>query len=273
MVRVGLIGCGTIGSRVALTLARKYRSVARIVALHDADPSRARSLARRLPSHPPVVALSALLRRSQLVLEAASVDAAAKVVGPALRAHRSIFVMSVGGLLINRTWQGLLRASRGRVYIPSGALAGLDGMKAMALGRITRATLTSRKPPRALASAPYLQRRGVRLAGVKRPTVVFHGSPEAVVKAFPQNTNVAAALTLAVSHGKAAARRPSIRIRVVADPTITRNIHEVEILGDCGRLWTRVESRPSRNPKTSELAVRSAIATLERIFGSAQIGT
>lgn len=272
MVRVGLIGCGTIGSRVALTLARDYRSVARIVALHDADPSRARILARRLPSHPPVVSLSELLRRSQLVLEAASVDAAAQIVGPALRAHRSIFVMSVGGLLRNRTWQRLLRASRGRVYIPSGALAGIDGMKAMALGRITRATLTSRKPPRALASAPYLHRRGKRLAGVKRPTVVFEGSPEAVVRAFPQNTNVAAALTLAVSRGKTA-RRPSIRIRVVADPTITRNIHEVEIVGDCGRLWTRVESRPSDNPKTSELAVRSAIATLDRIFGRISIGT
>ena len=176
--------------------------------------------------------------------------------------------MSVGGLLRDRTWQRLARRSRGKVYIPSGALAGLDGVKALAVGRIRRLALTTRKPPRALASAPYVRRRRLRLERLTRASVLFEGSPRAAVEAFPQNTNVAAALMLASGGSRA---RP--RIRVVADPAIRRNVHELEVEGDCGRIHCRIESRPSANPKTSELAVRSAIATLGRIFDSVLVGT
>ena len=108
----------------------------------------------------------------------------------------------------------------------------------------------------------------MNLNGLTRPRVVFDGSPADVVKAFPQNTNVAAALALA--SGSSGHRA---RIRVVADPATRVNTHEVEVEGDCGRVSCRVESRPSSNPKTSELAVRSAIATLARIFDPIAIGT
>ncbi len=268
MVRVGLVGCGTIGSQLARAIQREFSHVARITALHDRDRARATTLQRRLSHHPPLVSLAALIRRSDLVLEAASVDVVLQVVAPALRAHRSVFIMSVGGLLRNRLWQRLAQRSRGTLYIPSGALAGLDGIKAMAVGRLSRVSLTTRKPPKALASAPYVQRRRLRLERLTRPTVIFEGTPRAVVEAFPQNTNVAAALALASG---LADRR--LRIRVVADPTIHRNVHEVEVEGDCGRIQCRIESRPSANPKTSELAVRSAVATLGRIFDTVQIGT
>ncbi len=268
MVRVGLIGCGTIGAQLALALQRKYSGLARIVALHDADPAHARTLQRQLRSHPPLVSLPALIHKSQLVLEAASAEVAASVVTRALRANRHVLVMSVGGLLHNRAWQRLAQRSKGRVYIPSGALAGLDGVKALAVGRLRRLSLTTRKPPRALAGAPYVLRKGLHLDRLRRPTVIFEGSPRAAVEAFPQNTNVAAALTLA-----AGVSAPQARIRVVADPTIHHNIHELEAEGDCGRIHCRIESRPSTNPKTSELAVRSAVASLQRLFEPVAIGT
>ncbi len=268
MVSVGLVGCGTIGTQLALALQRTYPHVSRIAALHDAEPLRARALSSRLRAHPPVVSLPQLIRRSQLVLEAASADAAREVIRRALRANRHVFIMSVGGLLRDSSWQRLARRSRSRVYIPSGALAGLDGVKAMALGPIRSLSLTTRKPPKALSAAPYVRRRGLRLERLRRPMVVFEGSPRAVVEAFPQNTNVAAALTLA--GGRSGAR---LRVRVVADPTIRRNIHELDVEGACGRLRCRIESVPSANPKTSELAVQSAIATLGRIFDPISIGT
>ena len=173
--------------------------------------------------------------------------------------------MSAGGLLHDRRWQALARRTGRKVYVPSGALAGLDGVAAMAIGRIRRMSLTTRKPPKALAGAPGVRRN---LAGLKRPLVVFDGSPAEVVRTFPQNTNVAAALTL--SGGDAATQR---RVRVVADPTVRRNIHELDVDGDCGRIRCRIESRPSANPKTSELAVRSAVATLGRLFDPVVIGT
>jgi len=185
--------------------------------------------------------------------------------------------MSVGGLLRSTTWQRAARRSRGTVYIPSGALAGLDGIKAMATGRITRVTLTTRKPPRALAGAPYLRRKRLQLNRLTRPTAVFEGSARSVVEAFPQNTNVAAALILALRRSGGGVLRRMVsaraRIRVVADPTIRVNVHEVDVRGDCGRIRCTIQSRPSANPNTSELAVRSAIATLGRLFDRVLVGT
>ena len=268
MVRVGLVGCGTIGSQLALVLQRRYARVARITALHDVDQTHARALQRRLASRPPILPLSALIRKSRLVLEAASADIAGRVACDALRANRDVFVMSVGGLLQDERWRQAARRSSGKMYVPSGALAGLDGVKALALGRIRALRLTTRKPPRALAEAPYVRRRRIRLDRLTRPRLLLEGSPLRIVKAFPQNTNVAAALTLAA--GTAGARA---RIRIIADPTVRMNVHELDIQGDCGRIRCRIESRPSVNPKTSELAVRSAIATLGRVFDSVSIGT
>lgn len=268
MVRIGLVGCGTIGTQLALAVERRYARLARITALCDVDPARARALAQRLQHPPSIVSLSALIRRSHVVVEAASTDVAGAVVEQALRHHRCVMVMSVGGLLNRPRWRRLALRSRGRVYVPSGALAGLDGVRAMAIGRLRRVSLTTRKPPRALLSAPYVRRKGLRLDQLKRPSLVFDGSPQAVVKAFPQNTNVAAALVLACGTARV---RP--RVRVLADPSIRRNIHELDVEGDCGRIRCLVESRPSRNPRTSELAVRSAIATLQRLFDTVVIGT
>ena len=266
MVRVGLVGCGTIGSRVAQALHRKYAKTARITALHDSNPAHATSLQRRLTPRPRILPLESLIRRSDLIIEAASPAIAGPLVGRALRANRDILVMSVGGLL-GGGWKKHLRGSRGRLLIPSGALAGLDGVKALAVGRLRRVSLTTRKPPRALADAPYVRRRGLRLERLARARVIFEGSPRAAVGAFPQNINIAAALALASGSSARA------RIRVVADPSITRNMHELDVEGDCGRIRCRIESRPSANPKTSELAVRSAIAALGRFFDTVTIGT
>jgi len=268
MVRVGLIGCGTIGSSLARTIERTYRRTARLVALHDTNRTHAESLQRSLASQPAITSLSSVIRRSHLVIEAASVNVAAQVVARALGANRDVLVMSVGGLLADRAWWRIAQRSRGKLYIPSGALAGIDGVKALATGTIRRATLTTRKPPRALASAPYVQQRGLRLDRLTKPMVIFEGTPREVVKRFPQNTNVATVLALA-----SGARPARMRIRVVADPTIRVNRHELEVEGDVGRLWCTVQSRPSTNLKTSELAVRSAMVTLGRLFEPVVIGT
>lgn len=259
MVRVGLVGCGTIGSQLALALQRHYAAHARITALHDSNLPHARALQRRLRSHPPLVTLPELIRRSDLVCEAASVAAGRLVLRRALAAGKDVLIMSVGALLSEASWRTRARRRNARVYVPSGALAGLDGIRAMAAGRITRVTLTTRKPPAALG-----------LAGLTRPRTVFQGGPAEAVKAFPQNTNVAAALALSAGAGRS---RPRVRVTVVADPSVRRNTHEVEVEGDAGLIRCRIESRPSANPKTSLLAVRSAAATLDRIFNPVQLGT
>ena len=268
MVRVGLVGCGTIGTQVALAIQRRYARQARVIALHDQTHANALRLQRRLRHPSRIVSLPQLILASDLVIEAASSRIAADVARRALRARRDVMIMSAGGLLGSRAWRRAAASGRGRLLVPSGALAGLDGVRALAVGSIRSLRLTTSKPPRALVGADYVRRRGIRLTGLKRPRVLFEGSPSAAVKAFPQNTNVAAAMALS-----SGAPERRMRVRVIADPRLRVNVHELTAEGDCGRVSCRIESRPSANPKTSELAVRSAIAALARLFDPVTVGT
>ena len=268
MIRVGLVGCGTIGSRLAATLQRSYAKQARLTALDDINPEAARRLQRQLKGKPVLLPIPMLLRRCDLILETASADAAADLARRVLRVHKSILVMSVGGLLRDERWRSAARRSKGRLYIPSGALAGLDGIRALAREPIRRAELVTTKPPKALADVRYLEEKGIDLSALREPLAVFDGSAREVVSAFPQNTNVAAALTLATGLSG-----DDVRVRVVADPAAKRNRHAFDVEGDVGRIRCTIESRPSDNPKTSEIAVRSAEATLDRLFASIVIGS
>ena len=155
-----------------------------------------------------------------------------------------------------------------RVYLPSGAVCGIDGLKSCRAGSIYSVTLTTRKPPRGLEGAPYLKEKNIRLSDIKGETVIFDGTAREAIKGFPQNVNVCAALSLA---GIGADKT---RVRIMTSPEYTKNIHEVRIEGDSGNISTRTENVPSKaNPKTSQLAVFSAIATLEGIAKSVRVGT
>ena len=272
--RVGLVGCGAIGTALARVIERDYSHVARIVAVTDLNPTRASALHHRLAGHPQILPLSRLIQRSHLVIEAASVAASAGVARAALAAHRDVMVMSSGGLRIDGSWRRALSRSRGRLCVPSGALGGLDAVKALAAGSIRRVRLTTRKPPQALASAPGLRMAPRQLLRLRRPRTVFEGTPLQTVRAFPQNTNVAATLALALMGARRGRRAIPITVRVIADPAIRRNSHELEVDAACGRLRCTAESRPSlMNPKTSETAIHSAAAALRQWFEPIRIGT
>ncbi len=268
MVTIGLVGCGTIGSRLALEIQRRFRGAARLVGVHDRDAKAARRLVRRLHSAIPVLPLQQLVSHSQLLIEAASASAVGQILREVVAQRKSILVMSSGGVLQNGAL--LRKAVRLNIpiYLPSGALVGLDGVKAGAIGRLRSVTLTTRKPPRALAGAPGVIRRRIRLSSIRTPRRIFQGSALQAVAEFPQNINVAATLALA---GVGATRT---RVRIVADPTIRANIHELEAVGTFGKLFARTENRPAQeNPKTSQLAVFSAIATLQQILQPLRVGT
>ena len=113
-----------------------------------------------------------------------------------------------------------------------------------------------------------MKEKNIDIHSIKAEEVLFSGSPLEAVKGFPKNINVASVLNLAGIGAK------KTKVRIVTSPTYTKNTHEIEITGDFGRITTRTENVPSKkNPKTSALAILSAIATLKGIVESVKIGT
>jgi aspartate dehydrogenase len=259
-LKVGLIGVGAIGQMLAATLDAQPDRAA-LVAIADQDRPRAEKFAAQLNSRPPVVEIEELVRRSDLIIEAASQAALPEIVPQALRAQKDLMVMSVGGLLEHEEWFAEAERQGCRIHVPSGAVAGLDGLRAAAMGRLSLVILTSRKPIAALRGAKYVTERRIDLDRLKEETVLFEGPPEEACRAFPATSNVAASVRLAA--GKSA----EIRVRVIAVPGGTENVHEIQAVGDFGRFRIVLENVPSpSNPRTSRLAALSALATLEEII-------
>lgn len=267
MLKIGILGVGAIGRTIATALDRKEVN-AELVALSDQDRARAEALSAELSNHPPVVSIEEMLDRADLAVEAASQAALPGFVPKALARGRDMLIMSVGGLLGREEWFRQADAKGCRIYVPSGAIAGLDGIKSASIGRIDSAMLTSRKPIAALQGSEYVVDRGLQLDSFKEETVIFEGLAEEAAHAFPATSNVAASLRLAVNPAV------PVRVRIVAVPGGDKNVHEIRVQGEFGRLAVTVENVPSKdNPRTSQLAAFSAIATLKNLTRSLRVGT
>ena len=266
MKKIGVVGCGTIGSQICLAIDQG-KIAAELVAVADMDGIKAQQIVGQLRNPCEILLIPELVRRADLIVEAANQSVVSSLVEMVLDQGKEILIMSVGGLLpLDWVWDRL-QDSGSRLYVPSGAIAGLDAVRAANMARIESVTLTTRKPPRGLKGAPYCVEKNINLDALDRETVIFEGSAQEAVRAFPKNINVAATLSLA---GVGPERT---RVRIVADPALKSNIHEIEIVGESGKIVTRTENVPSTfNPKTSYLAVLSAIAALQGITSPFKVG-
>lgn len=269
MKKIGIVGCGAIGSFLALTIAKDFRSEARIIGLCDIDEKSSRLLAGRLRKDVPILSLEILTDRADLVIECTSPQAVPQLVHHVLEKGKDIMVMSVGGLIGNMEIFSLARKKKCRLILPSGAICGLDGLKAASIGRIKKVTLTSRKSPQGLKDAPYIRQNAIDLDSMLQEQVIFEGTSEQAVTGFPKNINVSALLSIA------GVGPQETRVKIIAVPGLGVNIHEVEVEGDFGKLMTRTENIPfPENPKTSFLAALSAVATLKQFFDETiRVGT
>jgi aspartate dehydrogenase len=266
MLKVGIIGAGTMGSIIARSVSRGEVE-ARIVGLADLDDARAKALAEALEGDVQIGTIGEIAPNADLLVEAAGADAVEQVLREAASRAKDVIVLSVGALI---ELEELIQFASDRgsaIYCPSGAIAGLDAIKAASIGKIESARLTTRKPPAGLSGAPHLHDLGIDLSSLDEPMTVFEGSARDACKAFPANINVSAALSLA---GIGVDRT---HVRLIADPTIERNIHEIEVTGDFGVIRTVTENTPSDNPKTSRLAALSAVALLKNLTRSLRVGT
>jgi aspartate dehydrogenase len=268
-IKIGLVGCGAIGAEIAKAVDHGAID-AKLVAVCDHNPATAVGLIDSLQHKPVKAKLEELVDLSDVVVEAASQKAVPAIARAALVKGKRLMIMSVGALADREFFaevRGLAKEHGSLVYLPSGAISGLDALKSASVGCIRSVTLTTTKNPTGLKGAPFILENKIDLDALAGPTLIFEGSALQAVKAFPANVNVAATLFLAAGEGE-------VRVKVVADPNIHVNRHEIVVEGDFGRISTLIENVPSpRNPKTSYLAALSAIATLRSIVEPVKIGT
>jgi aspartate dehydrogenase len=201
-------------------------------------------------------------------VEAAPAAIFEQIAVPAIEAGRIFVPSSVGALLPRLHLVDRARKSGARIIVPTGALLGLDAVRACAEGEVESITIETRKHPRGLAGAPYLARHGIDVAAITTPTVVFEGNALDAAAGFPANVNVAAALALA---GIGPLRT---RVRIWADPGVDRNIHTIRVEADAARLTMTVENVPSEaNPRTGKLTALSVLACLRGLTATLKIGS
>jgi aspartate dehydrogenase len=266
-LRVGLAGLGGVGLEVArklidgavpgLTLAA--------VSVRDADKAR-----RNLPQVGDMIALrtyEALADDCDIVVECLPPEYFRKIALSAIDKGRIFMPLSVAQLLDN--WDLVARAKEkdARILVPTGALIGLDAVRAAAESNITSVTMITRKPPAGLDGAPYLVKNNISVRNLDKPLKVFDGTARDGARGFPANVNVAAALSLAgIGPDKT-------RLEIWADPALTRNTHRIEVESEVARFSMSIEGIPSANPRTGKIVALSTLAALRGLVSELKVGT
>ncbi|HDD60334.1 MAG TPA: aspartate dehydrogenase [Euryarchaeota archaeon] len=270
-MRIGILGCGFIGTTIAKTLEGHPKVTA--INLFDIDDSKSKGLSLTVEGsrYFPFERWEEFIEESDLVVEAASHRAVETYARETLKRGKDIMILSVGALADDALWEDMKRLAEergGRIFIPSGAISGIDGIKSASLGRIEEVVLTTIKPPKGLKGSEVLAGMGLNLNKHTSPVTVYEGPAREAVKLFPQNVNVAATLSIAgIGFDKT-------RVRIVVDPAATTNRHEIYVKGRFGEMHIVLKNVPSMtNPKSSYLAPLSAIATIEKILSGIYVGT
>jgi aspartate dehydrogenase len=267
-VNICVIGCGAIGTTIARAV--EPMSEINIVYLTDRSKECATRLQEKMTKVRYVPDIVPILNDIKLVVEAASQDAARYYVPLALSAGVDVLIMSVG-IFQDEEFQNdafrLAKRKSAKIYMPSGAIGGIDALGAASLEQIDDVTLTTTKPPSAFGPNPYLESKGIVASELRERTELFYGTAREAVKHFPQNINVAATLSLAgIGFEKT-------RIRIMCDPQVQTNEHHLKAKGKFGELDVVTRNVPSpRNPKTSYLAALSAISAIKKITGTIWVG-
>lgn len=265
-----IAGChrrlGSIGTKIATALDQGIEGLTlSAVAVRDLAKHQAFISGLRRP--PQIMPIDQLGDAADIVVECAPSNHLRSIVEPAVKRGKAAVVVSVGGLLDNFDLVDLARANGGRIIVPTGALIGLDAVNAAAVGTIHSVKMVTRKPIDGLKGAPFIVENNIDIDNLREPLKLFEGSAREAAKGFPANVNVAVALSLA---GIGPDRT---QMQVWADPTVTRNVHRIEVEADSARFSMGIENVPSENPKTGMITALSVIALLRKQRATLCVGT
>lgn len=252
MMKIGLLGCGNIGHIIA-----EHASGFSITAVYDKIPERAQEIARISGAQAFADFESFVRADTDVVVEAASVVAVWMHAEDILSHKKKLIIMSVGALadmaFRDRIRSAALSAGT-KVYIPSGAIFGLDNLKVGRISKITRLLLRTTKSPASLNVV------------AKERKLIFSGKANECIKAFPKNVNVSVAMSLAAGQ--------DTDVELWVDPAVDRNVHELFVEGDFGEAHIEVTNVPSPdNQSTSYLAALSILSLLGKMDDPIVVGT
>jgi aspartate dehydrogenase len=267
-LKLAIAGLGAIGMKVARAVDAGEVEGINLVAVSARDRPSAKQRVADFVHPPEIVFPGTLGEIADLVVECAPSSIFPQIAGPVIENGGCLLPLSVGALLNRMDLVERARETGARIIVPTGALIGLDTVRAMATGTITKVLLVTRKPPRGLAGAPHLVENDIEIDRLEKPLCVFRGSAHDAALGFPANVNVAAALALA------GIGPDNTQVEVWADPEIDRNIQSVRIQSDSGEATMVMNNIPSdENPRTGKIVANSVIATLQRFTSPLIAGT
>ena len=268
-LKVAIIGCGAIGREIALNIDARKIPNCKLSILFDTDSIKLRSLHEDLHIKPSSIfenfdelIASNDYQDVRLVIEAASIKAAHRYAATILRQGKDIMIMSIGAFsdpTFNETILQLLTDNDNNVFLPSGAIGGADIIRSVK-NYIDKVTIITTKSNKSLKGAPYFINKSIDIDTIKEKKVIFEGNAIDAIKEFPSNVNISALVSLAgIGFEKT-------MVKIVVDPNIKNNQHEIRVDWKFGHFQIKVDNMPSPdNPKTSYLAILSAIECLRGI--------
>ncbi len=255
-MKIGIMGCGSI-AKTLVNFKLNNKLNVDLASFYDLNLENAKSLAQMINAQT-FDSLEDLIENSDLILESASQAAVRDSVPQILESGTDVIIMSVGALLdenFKSQLESIAKKSGAKIYLPTGAITGIDTVKAAKMGEIESVSLITRKPPISLG-----------LDECEEEIVLFDGKASDAVKEFPKNINVSSTLSLASGM--------DADVKIIADPDIDRNTHEIHLKGTFGEFVTVTSNVSSPdNPKTSLLAAYSAASLLNKLSDTIQIGT
>ncbi|MDQ6723290.1 MAG: aspartate dehydrogenase, partial [Thermoproteota archaeon] len=236
--------------------------------LFDIDPNKSKIVYDKLKNKPILFSNfkefidSPQFNHIDLVIEAASINAASMYVFDILKKGKDIMIMSIGVFSDYNFYEDIiqfLKVNSNNVFLPSGAIGGIDIIRSIK-NHIESITLVTTKNNKSLKGAPFFLENKVNIDEINKKQIIFDGNADDAIKQFPSNVNVAALISLAGIGFK------RTNVKVIVDPDISNNIHEIQVKWKFGEFTIKISNKPSlENPKTSYLAILSAIECVRSV--------
>ncbi|WP_033077148.1 aspartate dehydrogenase [Thalassotalea sp. ND16A] len=266
-LKVGIAGFGTIGQVVGQALNDGMDGL-ELTAVTSGNLDKAKSNLNGYAKSVAVVAADQLVDLVDVIVECAPTTAFMSVAEPTLKQGKILVTVSGAAILQHPGIVETAKANGGQIILATGALLGLDAVRAAAESTIHSVKMVTRKPPTSLTKAKFIIENNIDISNLSEPLQVFKGSAREGAEKFPSNVNVAAAL------GLAGVGADETQLEIWADPTKTRNTHYIDVDADSASFSLTIENVPTiENPGTGRITALSVITALRSIAAPIRVGS